>query len=128
VSCFQKYPLKVCENSNTFLNNQNIHITNFLLFKILALDLLSQMLTFDPDKRITAEKALEHPYLKDLYQSEDDSVSDGFSKYDFLFEDKDELTKDEIRHDIINEILLYHDAGHYENYIFNKKTFSEQIY
>ncbi len=86
------------------------------------------MLTFDPDKRITAEKALEHPYLKDLYQSEDDNVSDGFSKYDFLFEDKDELTKDEIRNDIIYEILLYHDAGHYENYIFNKKAFSEQIY
>jgi hypothetical protein len=85
------------------------------------------MLTFDPDKRISAEKALEHPYLKDLYQADVGNISDGFSKYDFLFEEKDELTKDEIRKHIINEILLYHDANHYENYILNKKAFSEHI-
>lgn len=28
-----------------------------------ALDLLSKMLKFDPDERITAEECLKHPYL-----------------------------------------------------------------
>jgi serine/threonine protein kinase len=31
-----------------------------------ALDLLSKMLTLDPLQRITAKKALDHPYFDDL--------------------------------------------------------------
>jgi len=40
-----------------------------------CLDLLSneiivgQLLIYDPDKRISARKALKHPYLKDLYDA-----------------------------------------------------------
>lgn len=33
----------------------------------LALDLLSKLLAFDANKRITAEEALAHPYLKELH-------------------------------------------------------------
>lgn len=33
----------------------------------LAMDLLSKMLTFHPNKRITVEEALAHPYLKSLH-------------------------------------------------------------
>lgn len=32
-----------------------------------AIDLLKKMLTFDPNKRITAEEALHHPYLSELH-------------------------------------------------------------
>eukprot|EP00250_Pteridium_aquilinum_P018522 c24118_g1_i1 orf=354-1541(+) len=38
----------------------------------LALDLMAQMLTFDPSKRITAEEALAHPYLAKLHDEEDE--------------------------------------------------------
>jgi serine/threonine protein kinase len=36
----------------------------------LAFDLLDKMLTFNPDKRCTAEQALNHPYLEDIRDSE----------------------------------------------------------
>ena len=32
-----------------------------------ALDLLDRMLTFNPNKRITVEEALAHPYLEQYY-------------------------------------------------------------
>ncbi len=37
-----------------------------------ALDLLKKLLMFDPDKRITVEGALKHPYLKDLHYPPDE--------------------------------------------------------
>jgi serine/threonine protein kinase len=36
----------------------------------LAIDLLDQMLIFNPDKRITVEDALKHPYLESLHNEE----------------------------------------------------------
>lgn len=45
---------------------------------IIALDLLDKMLTFNPNKRITVEQALSHPYLSQYYDPEDEvSVLDG---------------------------------------------------
>ena len=32
-----------------------------------AIDLLKKMLTFDPEKRISIEGALSHPYMKNLH-------------------------------------------------------------
>lgn len=40
----------------------------------LALDLLEKMLTFAPEKRITVEQALAHPYLKLLHDPSDEPV------------------------------------------------------
>ena len=37
-----------------------------------ALDLLEKMLTFNPQKRITVEEALAHPYLEQYYDEEDE--------------------------------------------------------
>ena len=36
-----------------------------------ALDLLDKMLQFNPDKRITVEEALQHPFLHKLYDGEE---------------------------------------------------------
>ena len=33
----------------------------------LAIDLLTSMLQFDPDKRISVEDALNHPYFHDIF-------------------------------------------------------------
>ena len=35
-----------------------------------CVDVIQRMLTYDPDKRITAKQALNHPYFKDLYEQE----------------------------------------------------------
>lgn len=37
-----------------------------------ALDLLEKMLTFNPNKRITIEDALAHPYLEQYYDPNDE--------------------------------------------------------
>lgn len=37
-----------------------------------AANLLQKMLIFDPEKRITVEQALKHPYLADYHLEEDE--------------------------------------------------------
>lgn len=50
----------------------------------LALDLLDKMLKFDPLARITADEALAHPYLEDLYDPKE--VPKCEKKFDFNVE------------------------------------------
>jgi len=40
-----------------------------------GLDLLSKMLTFNPDDRYTMEECLAHPYFEGLHNSEDEPVA-----------------------------------------------------
>lgn len=52
-------------------------------FDRLAADLLDKLLVFDPNKRLTAEEALAHPYFKTqplpaLPQSYPNMISDDF--------------------------------------------------
>lgn len=59
-----------------------------------ALDLLEKMLTFDPQKRVTVDEALQHPYLSIWHDPADEPICT--EKFDFSFEvvnDMDELTQ-----------------------------------
>ena len=51
-----------------------------------AIDLLEKMLEIDPDKRITAEQTLAHPYLAQYADPSDEPNSAPYNK---IFEDQD---------------------------------------
>ena len=51
-----------------------------------ALDLLGKMLQIHPRKRITVEQALQHPFLEQLHNPEDEPVCE--STFDWAFEDE----------------------------------------
>ena len=54
-----------------------------------ALDLISKLITYDPDERLTAKEALQHPFLAEIYDPEDDSdiiEKEPVNYYDFEFE------------------------------------------
>lgn len=72
-----------------------------------ALDLLQKMLEFHPDRRISIEKALEHPFLLSLHNSDDEPTA-GFT-FSFDFEDED-LSRERVQDLIWQEIREYH--GH----------------
>ncbi|KAI0343368.1 CMGC/MAPK/ERK protein kinase [Trametopsis cervina] len=55
----------------------------------LAIDLLSQLLNFDPAKRITCEQALKHPYLSVWHDPNDEPSCP--SSFDFGFEEEDNI-------------------------------------
>jgi len=83
------------------------------------LDLLKKLLTFNPKKRITVEEALSHPYLEALHYPEDEPIGDPVSNLEFEFE-KYELSLEQLKDLIYEEILLYHSpefASEYERNI-----------
>lgn len=68
----------------------------------LALDLLSKMLVFNPEKRISVEEALTHPYLKTLHKPE--LEIDCKEVFDFDFE-RIRVTKPVLQAFAMEEIL-----------------------
>ena len=62
----------------------------------IALDLLKKCFEFDPDKRITVEEALQHPYLSALHYPEDEPTTVPVSRFDFEFE-RELLTARELK-------------------------------
>ncbi len=71
----------------------------------LLCDLLDKMLVFNPNKRITVEQALEHPYLASLHDPEDEPI--GVSAFDVSF-DEGVLDKTSLRRLLWEEVLRYH--------------------
>jgi serine/threonine protein kinase len=91
-----------------------------------AISLLKKMLRYDPKKRITIEKALEHPFLADLHYPPDEPTAKPVSPFDFDFE-KYELSIEETKELIHDEILLYHSSKAQKKYITNRKKYPEGI-
>lgn len=64
----------------------------------LALDLLDRLLAFNPDKRITVEEALKHPYLEPYHDPDDEPdaaiIPESFFDFD---RHKDSLSKEQLK-------------------------------
>ena len=71
----------------------------------LALDLLSKMLTFNPNKRYTVEQCLAHPYFEELH-SLDDEPSCG-KPFDWTF-DNFKPTKEQLQEMVYDEAKIFH--------------------
>lgn len=91
-----------------------------------ALSLLKKMLRYDPKKRWTIEKALKHPFLADLHYAPDEPTANPVSPFDFDFE-KYDLSIEEQKELIYDEILLYHSSKAQKKYIANRNKHPEGI-
>lgn len=73
-----------------------------------AIDLISKLLTYDPAERISAKEMLQHPFLEELYDPDnDDQIIEGepVKYYDFEFEQYT-INKDIIRELILDEVIM----------------------
>lgn len=71
-----------------------------------ALDLLEQLLAFNPAKRITVESALQHPYLLLYHDPNDEPTCDAIPEDFFDFDKKkDHLLIEELKRMLYEEIM-----------------------
>ncbi|KAG6406030.1 hypothetical protein SASPL_133626 [Salvia splendens] len=70
----------------------------------LAVDLVENMLTFDPRQRITVEGALAHPYLNSLHDISDKPTCSSHFSFDF---EQHALTEEQMRELIYQEALAF---------------------
>ena len=108
--------MKSGQNLHTIFKDANPH----------AIDLLKKLLTFDPEKRLTIDEALAHPYLSQLHEPSDEPTRAQVDTFDFDFELFD-LEVDELKELIYEEIRLYHDEGALKEYETSKKNIPEGI-
>lgn len=84
------------------------------------------MLMFNPLKRISISKALEHEFFEELHYEPDEPTTSYVSSYDFDFE-KYDMTIDQIKNEIFEEILLYHSSKAQKKYIENRQAHPKGI-
>jgi len=81
-----------------------------------ALDLLEKMLTFNPNRRITVEEALSHPYLRQYYDPDDEPICECPFTIEF---ENDELPKEELKKLIFSETLTIRSSSNIETMAIN---------
>jgi len=74
----------------------------------LAVDLLTKMLSIDPDQRIGAEEAMRHPYFSSLFYEDDIHLST--EKFNFAFE-MDCKNVGDIKRKTFEYLVEYNDLG-----------------
>lgn len=85
-------------------NKQNF-ISLFPRANPVALDFLSKILVFNPNKRYNVEQCLKHPYFEGLHNPEEEPIGD--KPFDWKF-DEIELTKENLQKMIYEESLIFH--------------------
>ncbi|GLD97445.1 hypothetical protein PINS_up006129 [Pythium insidiosum] len=73
-----------------------------------ALDLLVKMLVIDPNKRITIDEALTHPYFASIRNTDDETTAQSNFDYDF---ENEKLTKPVLQRLIWDEMKVFHPAA-----------------
>ena len=82
----------------------------------LALDLISRMLQFHPDDRISVENALEHPYLSEYHIQMPEPICNNLFNFEFEKVNYD-LSSTDVQHLMYEEMLLYRpDSTHFPPY------------
>lgn len=87
-----------------------------------AVDLLRKMLRYNPVERITIEEALNHEFIGDLHYEPDEPTTVPVSAFDFDFELYD-LSIEEQKSLIYDEIMLYHSRKAQKKYVSDKKKY-----
>lgn len=101
---------------------ENMFEKTFANVDPIAVDLLQKMLEYDPEKRITIEDALKHEFIGDLHYAPDEPTTTSVSAFDFDFEVYD-LSIEEQKELILDEIALYHSKKAQKKYIKYKKKY-----
>ena len=107
------------------MDNQNDHGDfegTFSSWEPVAVDLLRKMLRYNPVERITIEDALNHEFIGDLHYEPDEPTTVPVSSFDFDFELYD-LSIEEQKSLIQDEIMLYHSRKAQKKYVLNKKKY-----
>lgn len=68
-----------------------------------TLDILTKLLYFHPDKRLTVEEALAHPYLKAFHNPEEEILCD--RKVSIVLDDSKKYSLEEYRQKLYDEVL-----------------------
>ncbi|OHT14964.1 CMGC family protein kinase [Tritrichomonas foetus] len=69
------------------------------------IDLLSKMLTWNPDRRIDVEKALKHPFFQRLHDPFEEPVAVPMKDFDF---EKPEVTMEQLKQLLWEQIIHFH--------------------